>query len=72
MVEVAKAAGSLRGRLLLRLVVLLAVILAVSSLAAYLNGRRLADVAYDRTLLASARTIAALLTPPRRDRLTSA
>ncbi|EHK69732.1 MULTISPECIES: sensor histidine kinase [Pseudomonadaceae] len=59
MAEVAKAAGSLRGRLLLRLVVLLAVILAVSSLAAYLNGRRLADVAYDRTLLASARTIAA-------------
>ncbi|WP_145137594.1 sensor histidine kinase [Pseudomonas duriflava] len=51
--------GSLRGRLLRRLAILLALLLAVSSLSAYFNGRRVADTAYDRTLLASARTIAA-------------
>jgi len=51
--------GSLRGRLLGRLAVLLALLLIVSSLSAYINGRQVADTAYDRTLLASARTIAA-------------
>lgn len=50
--------GSLRGRLLRRLVIVLAVILLVSSVSAYLSARRAADTAYDRTLLASARAIA--------------
>jgi two-component system sensor histidine kinase TctE len=51
--------GSLRGRLLGRLAILLALLLMISSLSAYFNGRQVADTAYDRTLLASARTIAA-------------
>ncbi|TCL22040.1 two-component system sensor histidine kinase TctE [Azotobacter chroococcum] len=51
--------GSLRGRLLRRMAGLLAVLLAVSGLSAYYNGRQAADRAYDRTLLASARSIAA-------------
>lgn len=50
--------GSLRGRLLRRLALLLAVILLLSSLSAYWSARRAADTAYDRTLLASARAIA--------------
>ncbi|SDH93543.1 two-component system, OmpR family, sensor histidine kinase TctE [Pseudomonas benzenivorans] len=50
--------GSLRGRLLRRLALLLAVILVISSLSAYWSARRAADTAYDRTLLASARAIA--------------
>ncbi len=50
--------GSLRGRLLRRLALLLALILVVSSLSAYWSARRAADTAYDRTLLASARAIA--------------
>ena len=50
--------GSLRGRLLRRLALLLALILLVSSLSAYWSARRAADTAYDRTLLASARAIA--------------
>jgi two-component system sensor histidine kinase TctE len=50
--------GSLRGRLLRRLAVLLALILLLSSLSAYWSARRAADTAYDRTLLASARAIA--------------
>ncbi|WP_372875646.1 sensor histidine kinase [Pseudomonas sp.] len=50
--------GSLRGRLLRRLALLLALILIVSSLSAYWSARRAADTAYDRTLLASARAIA--------------
>ncbi len=50
--------GSLRGRLLRRLALLLTVILVVSSLSAYWSARRAADTAYDRTLLASARAIA--------------
>ncbi|WP_339514927.1 sensor histidine kinase [Pseudomonas sp. RL_15y_Pfl2_60] len=50
--------GSLRGRLLWRLAILLAIILLVSSVSAYLSARRAADTAYDRTLLASARAIA--------------
>lgn len=51
-------AGSLRGRLLRRLALLLALILLVSSLSAYWSARQAADTAYDRTLLASARAIA--------------
>lgn len=51
-------AGSLRGRLLRRLAILLAIPLLIGSLSAYWNGRAAADAAYDRTLLASARAIA--------------
>lgn len=50
--------GSLRGRLLRRLAVLLALLLLFSGWSAYWNGRAAADTAYDRTLLASARAIA--------------
>lgn len=49
--------GSLRGRLLRRLALLLTVILLVSSLSAYWSARHAADTAYDRTLLASARAV---------------
>ncbi|MBD1553711.1 sensor histidine kinase [Pseudomonas typographi] len=55
-------AGSLRWRLLRNLVALLTVLMLASGLSAYWNGREAADTAYDRTLLASARTIAANLT----------
>jgi two-component system sensor histidine kinase TctE len=51
--------GSLRGRLLTRLALLLAIVVLVSSFSAYFSARRAADTAYDRTLLASARAIAA-------------
>ncbi|OLS64831.1 sensor histidine kinase [Pseudomonas putida] len=51
--------GSLRGRLLWNLALLLVVLMIASGLSAYWNGREAADIAYDRTLLASARTIAA-------------
>ncbi|WP_296264843.1 sensor histidine kinase [Pseudomonas sp. UBA6562] len=51
--------GSLRGRLLGNLALLLVVLMCASGLSAYWNGREAADTAYDRTLLASARTIAA-------------
>ncbi|HEX5844565.1 MAG TPA: sensor histidine kinase N-terminal domain-containing protein [Pseudomonas sp.] len=51
--------GSLRGRLLRRLALLLALILLASSLSAYWSARHAADTAYDRTLLASARAVAA-------------
>ncbi|HUE94374.1 sensor histidine kinase [Pseudomonas sp.] len=54
----ANESGSLRGRLLRRLAVLLALILMLSSLSAYWSARQAADTAYDRTLLASARAIA--------------
>jgi two-component system sensor histidine kinase TctE len=54
----ANDSGSLRGRLLRRLAVLLALILMLSSLSAYWSARQAADTAYDRTLLASARAIA--------------
>lgn len=50
--------GSLRGRLLRRLAVLLALILAFGGLSGYWSARRAADTAYDRTLLASARAVA--------------
>lgn len=50
--------GSLRGRLLRRMAALLALLLLVSGFTAYFNGRQAADRAYDRTLLASARSIA--------------
>nr|WP_269137919.1 sensor histidine kinase [Pseudomonas sp. MMS21 TM103] len=48
----------MRGRLLRRLALLLALILLVSSMSAYWSARHAADTAYDRTLLASARAIA--------------
>jgi len=51
--------GSLRWRLLRNLALLLVVLMLASGLSAYWNGRQAADIAYDRTLLASARTIAA-------------
>ena len=51
--------NSLRWRLLCNLAVLLVVLMLASGLSAYFNGREAADTAYDRTLLASARTIAA-------------
>ncbi len=54
-----REAGSLRGRLLLRLATLLTVLLLIGSLTAYFNARAAADTAYDRTLLASARAISA-------------
>ena len=50
---------SLRWSLLWHLTLLLVVLMLASGLSAYLNGREAADTAYDRTLLASARTIAA-------------
>lgn len=50
---------SLRGRLLWHLTLLMVVLMFASSMSAYYNGREAADTAYDRTLLASARTIAA-------------
>lgn len=52
------AAGSLRARLLLRLTILLTPLLLYGAWSAYWNGRAVADIAYDRTLLASARAIA--------------
>ncbi|WP_437879656.1 sensor histidine kinase [Pseudomonas sp. LRF_L74] len=52
-------ATSLRGRLLRRLALLLAMVLVIGSLTAYWNAREAADTAYDRTLLASARAISA-------------
>ncbi|WP_263260741.1 sensor histidine kinase [Pseudomonas sp. RIT-PI-S] len=51
--------ASLRWRLLGNLASLLILLMLASGLSAYWNGREAADVAYDRTLLASARTIAA-------------
>jgi two-component system sensor histidine kinase TctE len=51
--------SSLRWRLLWNLGLLLIVLMLASGLSAYWNGREAADTAYDRTLLASARTIAA-------------
>ena len=51
--------SSLRWRLLWNLGLLLTVLMLASGLSAYWNGREVADTAYDRTLLASARTIAA-------------
>ena len=51
--------SSLRWRLLWNLALLLVVLMLASGLSAYWNGREAADTAYDRTLLASARTIAA-------------
>lgn len=53
-----KAAGSLRGRLLLRLALVLSLLLVLGSTVSYLNARRAADTAYDRSLLSSARAIA--------------
>lgn len=53
-----REAGSLRGRLLRRLALMLGVLLLIASLSSYWNARQAADTAYDRTLLASARAIA--------------
>ena len=50
---------SLRWSLLWHLALLLVVLMLASGLSAYFNGREAADTAYDRTLLASARTISA-------------
>jgi len=50
---------SLRWGLLWNLTLLMVVLMLASGLSAYFNGREAADTAYDRTLLASARTIAA-------------
>ncbi len=49
---------SLHGRLLRRLIIPLALILLAGSFSAYWSARRAADIAYDRSLLASARAIA--------------
>ncbi|WP_371233680.1 sensor histidine kinase [Pseudomonas sp. QE6] len=51
-------AGSLRGRLLWRLGGMLLVLLLIGSAVTYSRARHAADIAYDRTLLASARDIA--------------
>lgn len=51
--------GSLRGRLIRRLALLLAVVLLISSLSAYWGSHQAVDRAYDRTLLASARAVVA-------------
>lgn len=48
---------SLRGRLLARLVLVLSLLLVLGSLNAYWSARSAADVAYDRSLLSSARAI---------------
>ncbi|MDH4564836.1 sensor histidine kinase [Pseudomonas sp. BN411] len=53
-----REAGSLRGRLLRRLALMLGGPLLIASLSSYWNAREAADTAYDRTLLASARAIA--------------
>ncbi len=53
-----REAGSLRGRLLRRLALMLGALLLIASLSSYWNAREAADTAYDRTLLASARAIA--------------
>ncbi|MNQ44764.1 Sensor protein QseC [compost metagenome] len=53
-----REAGSLRGRLLRRLALMLGALLLIASLSSYWNARQAADTAYDRTLLASARAIA--------------
>jgi two-component system sensor histidine kinase TctE len=50
--------GSLRGKLLLWLLVPMAAVVAVSAVSAYRNAVRAANLAYDRSLLASARAIA--------------
>lgn len=63
MLDVTGAApSSLRWRLVWNLGLLLTVLMLASGLSAYWNGREAADTAYDRTLLASARTIAAGVT----------
>ena len=51
--------SGLRWRLLWNLALLLVLLMLASGMSAYWNGREAADTAYDRTLLASARTIAA-------------
>lgn len=48
---------SLRGRLLIRLALVLSLLLALGSFNAYWSARSAADVAYDRSLLSSARAI---------------
>lgn len=54
--------ASLRWRLLDNLAWLLVLLMLASGMSAYWNGRKVADIAYDRTLLASARAISAGLT----------
>lgn len=48
---------SLRGRLAVRLALVLGVLLTLGSLDSYWNARTAADIAYDRSLLSSARAI---------------
>jgi len=52
------APGSLRRQLLLWLLVPLVLLVALNSFSAYRNGLEVADVAYDRALLASTRALA--------------
>ena len=54
--------SSLRWRLMCNLALLLVLLMLASGMSTYWNGREAADTAYDRTLLASASTIAAGLT----------
>lgn len=49
---------SLRGRLLIRLALVLGILLVLGSVNAYWSARGAADIAYDRSLLSSARGIA--------------
>jgi two-component system sensor histidine kinase TctE len=49
--------GSLRGRLIRRLALLFILIFLIGGLGTYRSARQAADTAYDRTLLASARSI---------------
>ena len=53
-----RGTGSLRRRLMVRLVLMLSVLLILAASASYWNARKAADTAYDRSLLSSARAIA--------------
>lgn len=53
-----RSAGSLRRRLMVRLVLMLGLLLIVAASVSYWNARNAADTAYDRSLLSSARAIA--------------
>ncbi len=58
MISRGRAGGSLRGKLLRWLLLPLALVVVVSAVSAYRNAVGAANLAYDRSLLASARTIA--------------
>jgi two-component system sensor histidine kinase TctE len=57
-----RALGSLRGQLLRWLLIPLAVLVVINSVSAYRNALDAADLAYDRSLLASARALAERVT----------